>query len=58
MIDGMIDAMEEEMGEKATVVATGGLAPHIIPICKHEIIVNDNLIFQGLSIIYEKNKKK
>ncbi len=55
-IDGIIDRMEEELGQKATVVATGGLAKKIIPHCRREIILDDNLMLKGLMVIYEKNK--
>ncbi len=55
MLDGLIDRIEEELGEKATVVATGGLSKEIISFCKNEIIYNENLLLDGLRIIYEKN---
>lgn len=31
LLDGLIDRMEAELGRKATVVATGGIAPVIAP---------------------------
>ena len=55
MLDGMIERMEEELGESATVVATGGLAREVINYCKKEIIYNENLLLDGLRHIYEKN---
>ena len=55
-IDGMIDRLEEELGYSTTVVATGGLAHVVIPLCKHDIIVDDALLLKGLKIIYDKNK--
>lgn len=55
-LDGMIDRIEEEIGQKATVVATGGLARKIIPLCRHHIELDDELLLRGLWIIYEKNK--
>lgn len=55
MIDGMIDRIEDELGESATVVATGGLSPEIINNCRREIIYNENLLLDGLRIIYSKN---
>lgn len=55
MLDGMIDRIEEELGESATVVATGGLAREIINYCKNDIIYNENLLLDGLRLIYEKN---
>ena len=57
MLDGLIDRIEDELGEKAAVVATGGRAGEIISCCKHEIILNDNLLLEGLRIIYEKNQR-
>ena len=32
-IDGMVDRIQEELGQEATIVATGGLAKRIIPLC-------------------------
>lgn len=55
-IDGMIDRIEEELGEKATYVATGGLAGCITPHCKHDIILDDELLLKGLMLIYHKNR--
>ncbi|MCC8106461.1 MAG: type III pantothenate kinase [Clostridiales bacterium] len=55
-IDGMIDRIEQDLGEKTTVIATGGLAPKIIPHCVHEIQLDDALLLKGLMYIYYKNK--
>ncbi len=55
MLDGLIDRIEEEIGEKATVVATGGLAECIIPNCRREVHYDPDLLLKGLMIIYEKN---
>lgn len=57
MLDGMAERIEEQLGEKATLVATGGLSSKILPACKREFIYNDNLLLDGLRLIYEKNKK-
>lgn len=57
MVDGMIDRMEEELGQSATVVATGGLSGGIIPYCKHEIKNEPDLLLKGLAILYQKNAK-
>ena len=56
MIDGMIERMEEELGEKCKVVATGGLAGSITPWCRHAIICDDDLLLKGLWYLYQKNK--
>ncbi len=54
MIDGMIDRMSEEIEGTPTVIATGGLSKHIIPYCRHKIILNDELLLIGLQLIYER----
>ncbi len=55
-LDGMIDLIEEELGTAATVIATGGLAPAIIPYCRHKIQIDDIMLIKGLMRIYAKNK--
>lgn len=55
-MDGIIERIEEELGEKITVVATGGLAKKIVPYCKREIILDEDLMLKGLLVIYEKNR--
>ena len=57
MIDGMVDRMEEEMGQKATVVATGGLSRCVVQYCRHEIKLEPELLLKGLAILYQKNAK-
>lgn len=57
MLDGVIDRVEEELGEPvAAVVATGGLIAKVAPYCRRTIAVEDDLMLWGLKIIYEKNK--
>lgn len=56
-IDGMIDRFEEELGYPVKVVATGGMAKVVIPLCKHDIVVDDSLLLKGLNVIYQKNKE-
>jgi type III pantothenate kinase len=55
-IDGIIERIEEELGKKATVVATGGLAKKIVPFCRRKITLDEDLLLKGLLIIYRKNK--
>ncbi|WP_411335753.1 type III pantothenate kinase [Ruminococcus gauvreauii] len=56
MVDGLITRIEDELGQKATAIATGGLAKSIIPHCRREVIMDDDLLLKGLLIIYNKNK--
>lgn len=55
-VEGSIERIEEELGEKCTIIATGGLAGTIIPLCRRDIIIDDQLLLKGLMIIYNKNK--
>jgi type III pantothenate kinase len=57
MIDGLIERMEEELGHPSTLIATGGMAQFITPLCKHSIILEKDLLLKGLNIIYKKNKR-
>ena len=57
MLDGLIDRCEEEMGEVKTIIATGGISSRIVPHCKHDIVFDDDLLIDGLRIIYYKNAK-
>ncbi|HJB19577.1 MAG TPA: type III pantothenate kinase [Candidatus Bariatricus faecipullorum] len=54
-LDGLIDRIEEDLGQKATAIATGGLAKVIVPHCRRTIILDDDLLLKGLRIIYNKN---
>lgn len=56
MIDGIIDRMEEELGQTAAVIATGGLSRFVVPLCRHAIHYDDDLLLKGLLILYEKNQ--
>lgn len=56
MLDGMIARMEQELGQHATVLATGGISRFVIPMCTREIIYDRNLLLKGLMILYENNK--
>lgn len=58
MLDGMIDRINDELGQKASLIATGGIAKYIIPYCRHEITYDGDLLLKGLEIIYNKNKRK
>lgn len=57
MLDGICARMEKELSVPVkTIVATGGLCS-IVEHCTHPIVVDENLLLEGLKVIYEKNKK-
>lgn len=55
MLDGMIDRFCDEFGAPLSVIATGGFAPAIVSHCKHEMMLDEELILKGLNILYQKN---
>ena len=57
MVDGMVQRMEEELGCRTTVIATGGIARFVIPYCKTPVIYERNLILKGLAALYRENTK-
>ena len=57
MMDGLVERFEEELGCKATVVATGGIARFIIPMCRTPIVYDKDLLLKGLAILYRDNTK-
>lgn len=57
MLDGMIDRISTQLNCKPTVVATGGLAGQVVSFTQNEVIIDDNLLLDGLRLIYNKNKK-
>lgn len=56
MLDGLAERVEAQLGQPLTVVATGGLAPYIMPCCKRKVEYDPDLLFRGLALIYQKNK--
>ena len=57
MIDGMVERMEAELGCSTTVIATGGIARFIIPMCKTPILYDKDLLVKGLAILYRENRR-
>ena len=57
MLDGMVERMEQELGQKTTVIATGGIAKFIVPLCKTPMIYDKDLLIKGLAALYRDNKK-
>ncbi len=56
MLDGIITRAAKELGEMPTVIAAGGLAKIIVPLCEQSILLDDDLTLKGLRILYEKNR--
>ncbi len=58
MIDGMVERMEAELGCKTTVVATGGIAKFVLPMCRTSILYDKDLLLKGLAILYRENVRE
>jgi len=58
MIEGMVSRIQTELGEKARVIATGGLAGLIAKETSCIEVVEPNLTLIGLRIIFELNRPK
>ena len=57
MLDGMIDRFQAELGCDFTILATGGLAKRVIPLCRHKIIYEHHLVAKGLAALYRDNAR-
>jgi type III pantothenate kinase len=57
MIDGMVERMEAELGCKTKVVATGGIAKFVLPMCHTPILYDKDLLLKGLATLYAENQK-
>jgi type III pantothenate kinase len=56
MIDGMILRYREILGDNLTVILTGGMGKNIAKHCREQVIYDENLLLDGLRILYHKNK--
>lgn len=54
LVDGIIKRMIDELGEKPRVVATGGFAALIAETSERIELVDENLMLEGLRLIYER----
>ena len=57
MLDGLLDRMDEELGSPVKVIATGGIAKFVVPLCRRELIYDRSLMLKGLSLLYRRNAK-
>lgn len=56
MVDGLVHKVWAELGTQATVVATGGLAPRMAPLCETIEHVDVDLTLTGLRMIRDRNR--
>ncbi len=56
LVDGMVERMHAELGQTAQVVATGGFASLIVPLCRTEMVEDPELTLRGLYRLYLLNR--
>jgi type III pantothenate kinase len=54
-VDGIVRRLRAEMGEEIEVIATGGLAEHIVPFTETIDVTDDLLTLTGLRLLHERN---
>lgn len=55
LVDGITGRMLAELGDDAAVVATGGMATSIAPLCESVDEIDSYLTLKGLKLIHERN---
>lgn len=58
MIEGLVARMEQEVGHKLPVIATGGLASLFATATKIFTVHDPDLTLRGLKLIYDRNREK
>lgn len=58
LVDGILKKMREELGQKARIIATGGLAPLIATGSDYIEEIDDILTLEGLRLVYERQGKQ
>jgi len=56
MVEAIITRMTDELGGKATCIATGGLAPLIVPESKLFVATEPDITLHGLRLVWERNQ--
>ena len=56
LVEGIVNRIQNELDEKAKVIATGGNASLIANETKVINLVNPDLVLEGLRLIYELNR--
>ena len=57
MLDGMLERFSLALKGEAACVATGAFAPVVLKHCRHTVRYEENLLLDGLRLLYEKNAR-
>ncbi len=58
MVDGMCSRCQQEIGEDATLIMTGGYGELINPLCQKSYQLHPDLVLEGLKAIFDKNNRE
>ncbi len=56
MTEGLARRMEQELGHPCTLVLTGGLGRFVAPLCRREVVYDEDLLLRGLWKLYTANR--
>ena len=56
LVDGIVERIAAEFDGDVTRIATGGLAPTIVPHCRSVDLVDEFLTLEGLRLIFDRNR--
>jgi type III pantothenate kinase len=57
MVEGLVRRIREEMSGHFNVIATGGLASHVLSRSSLEVKIEPDLVLEGIRIIYNRWQK-
>ena len=58
LINGLLNRIEKELGQKFTTIATGGLADVVSPHLERNVYIESGLTLEGMRLIYDEIRKK
>lgn len=56
-VDGMVQRIREQLSCDVPVIATGSMAKKVIPLCREDVMIDEELPLKGLKLIYDRNRK-
>lgn len=58
MVDGLVSRIQEELGIKAKIILTGGLASTVAPLLDHYDVIAPQLTLDGLRLVWDRSRSR
>ncbi|MFN7966048.1 MAG: type III pantothenate kinase [Acidobacteriota bacterium] len=58
MVDGLVSKIQEELGIKAKIILTGGLASTVAPLLDHYDVIAPQLTLDGLRLVWDRSRSR